>query len=60
MIHCKNVMVISTLSGLSQLHLFRSFYKPTSCSAFRVEMALILVVFLLLKCMDSMIIDTKI
>ena len=25
--HCKNVMVISTLSGLSQLHLFRCFYS---------------------------------
>ena len=24
---CKNVMVISTLSGLSQLHLFRGFYS---------------------------------
>ena len=26
-IHCKNVKVISTLSGLSQLHLFRGFYN---------------------------------
>ena len=26
-LHCKNVMVISTLSGLSQLHLFRGFYS---------------------------------
>ena len=26
LVHCKNVMVISTLSGLSQLHLFRGFH----------------------------------
>ena len=25
--HCKNVRVISTLAGLSQLHLFRGFYS---------------------------------
>ena len=26
-LHCKNVRVISTLPGLSQLHLFRFFYN---------------------------------
>ena len=26
-IHCKKVMVVSTLSGLSQLHLFRGFHS---------------------------------
>ena len=31
--HCKNVRVISTLSGLAQLHLFRGLYNslPNEC-----------------------------
>ena len=27
LLHCKNVRVILTLSGLAQLHLFRGFYS---------------------------------
>ena len=29
--HCKNVRVILTLSGLAQLHLFRGFYAVKHC-----------------------------